>query len=762
MRLFKTNPLLLVFAVLSVSSCTKDPVAPVTTPGLELLDFTELKRTSVILKADPSSATHITECGFLVGKSYDLNDARRYPIADYADGEMSLELTGLEIGATYYYQAYLADGEQTLTTATNSFTTATQSAPLISDFKLIGNTLSAVISDNGGRPISHVGFCWSTKENPDIYSYSAEVELSGVSFSMTVPQVEVGVDYYFRAFADNGTDGISTITYSENAVTYQRGYLSLNEHAWVFDSSGGSFELIVQSNVDYTVSEPDVSWIMEAYDPSSRLFNTYHYDVHPFISEQDLVGHIYVSAPSINQIDTVTVKLLRETVEPFYIEAIDSGVITISNPDGHMIEYQLDTGSWYESNSQNVEIAITSGQKLGIRGNQGGIKHISGSVDYYAYGNLLSLFDKYEPSSKTLPNGAFRDLFEGEVNLHNHPTKDLLLPVDTIGGYACSGMFSGCSNLQRAPDLTASTVGPWGYASMFAGCTNLKEAPKLPAMELGEYCYYNMFSNCQSLNSTVELPALTLSRACYEYMFQFCTGIVEVKRILAETLANHCCALMFYNCSRITQAPELPATNLADACYKSMFSECTGLLYAPSTLPATVLAEECYNGMFINCVKLLTAPTLPALTARRRCYAAMFASCSSLLKAPDLPATVLDEACYESMFQLCTSMTDAPSVLPATELATECYHGMFDRSGIVKAPALPALTLAPRCYRYMLSSCDNLEYIKIMAVDISAEKALENFTNTSGVRGTFVMNAAAAWDPTGIAPYGWTIMYAHE
>jgi hypothetical protein len=60
------------------------------------------------------------------------------------------------------------------------------------------------------------------------------------------------------------------------------------------------------------------------------------------------------------------------------------------------------------------------------------------------------------------------------------------------------------------------------------------------------------------------------------------------------------------------------------------------------------------------------------------CYQGMFAGCGSLIKAPELPATTLAERCYDRMFIGCTSLTQVPE-LPATTLADNCYYNMFWR-----------------------------------------------------------------------------------
>ena len=86
----------------------------------------------------------------------------------------------------------------------------------------------------------------------------------------------------------------------------------------------------------------------------------------------------------------------------------------------------------------------------------------------------------------------------------------------------------------------------------------------------------------------------------------------------------------------------------------------------------------------------------------------MFKDCTSLTKAPALPATTLAVRCYRDMFNGCTSLTKAPE-LPATTLASSCYAGMFNGcTSLVNAPVLPVTTLAEYCYFWMFSNCTSL------------------------------------------------------
>ena len=89
-------------------------------------------------------------------------------------------------------------------------------------------------------------------------------------------------------------------------------------------------------------------------------------------------------------------------------------------------------------------------------------------------------------------------------------------------------------------------------------------------------------------------------------------------------------------------------------------------------------------------------------------FQSLFYGCTSLTTAPALPATTLASKCYASMFYGCTSLTTA-SALPATILAEGCYRDMFSGcTSLTTAPALPATILASNCYSGMFSGCTSL------------------------------------------------------
>lgn len=190
---------------------------------------------------------------------------------------------------------------------------------------------------------------------------------------------------------------------------------------------------------------------------------------------------------------------------------------------------------------------------------------------------------------------------------------------------------------------------------------------------------------------------------------------------------------LFNKCTLLTDASELslPATKLSKQCYRSMFCEASGLTKAPE-LPATTLVDSCYSWMFYKCTSLTSAPELPATTSPYACYSYMFAYCTSLTTAPELPATTLSDYCYQQMFYSCSSLTTAPE-LPATKLKTYCYSNMFN-------------------------SCSKLNYIKMLATDVSAPNCLFLWTSNLPRKGTFVKHPDTQL-PTSTSgiPDGWTV-----
>ncbi|MBQ7623377.1 MAG: hypothetical protein IJS66_06540 [Bacteroidales bacterium] len=257
--------------------------------------------------------------------------------------------------------------------------------------------------------------------------------------------------------------------------------------------------------------------------------------------------------------------------QPLTIEALRDGTVTIQNPLGRTFYYGFEgvNGSTVNSNIASgnpVTIEVKAGDKLLLGGDLSSVSPrayatgigtnvdtgitgvqtiISADVPHYVYGNVMSLihYSNYQRPDlnsyiKSAESWAFAKLFYYDGNLRNHPVKDIELPAEKVSRGSYSGMFGGCVNLTRAPELPATTFTGTPYSSaensgayqaMFAGCQSLVKAPSiLPASTVPDFSYYLMFSRCFSLKSAPVLPAKNPGAYAYGFMFENCRALKQI------------------------------------------------------------------------------------------------------------------------------------------------------------------------------------------------------------------------------------------
>ncbi len=251
--------------------------------------------------------------------------------------------------------------------------------------------------------------------------------------------------------------------------------------------------------------------------------------------------------------------------EPLTIEAIEDGTITISNPQRRTLRYStaanLSIGDAASSSKEQIEIPVSAGDKLRLWGDNAAYGHkdgpvrctnIIGSGLHYVYGDICSLISSGSYTSvTTLDPYAFASLFSGNDKLKSHPTEKLVIRPATVGDGCFRNMFSGCTALERAPELPATTLASFCYESMFSGCTALTQAPALPATTLAEGSYGGMFSGCTALQNPPAISAQTLAESSCMNMFSGCTSLKESPELKAQTLAPYSYAFMFSGCTSL-------------------------------------------------------------------------------------------------------------------------------------------------------------------------------------------------------------------
>jgi len=158
-----------------------------------------------------------------------------------------------------------------------------------------------------------------------------------------------------------------------------------------------------------------------------------------------------------------------------------------------------------------------------------------------------------------------------------------------------------------------------------------------------------------------------------------------------------------YDCTRIT--------GNGDGFTCKVYGNIMSLVDEKNFATAKTLSEAyAFCNLFYSNTTLTDASglLLPATELAPNCYNQMFINCTALTTAPALPATQLAEACYYNMFYRCDALTAAPE-LPATQLAEYCYYSMFRNcTSLTAAPALPATQLAKDCYNQMFRGCTAL------------------------------------------------------
>ena len=91
------------------------------------------------------------------------------------------------------------------------------------------------------------------------------------------------------------------------------------------------------------------------------------------------------------------------------------------------------------------------------------------------------------------------------------------------------------------------------------------------------------------------------------------------------------------------------------------------------------------------------------------------------------------------MFANTPSLVKAPA-LPATTLATNCYWFMFQRTSITKAPDLLVSSIPNGAYGGMFHEAPNVNFIKCLATNISVS-GTSNWVLRVASQGTFVKSA---------------------
>ena len=437
---------------------------------------------------------------------------------------------------------------------------------------------------------------------------------------------------------------------------------------------------------------------------------------------------------------------------------------------------------------------------------------------YSMFKGCTNLVNAPELPATTLAFSCYASMFNNCTSLTSAPA----LPATTLAGNCYQYMFENCTNITTAPALPATTLIDGCYSGMFKGCTNLVNAPELPATTLAYYCYRYMFGGCTNLVNAPALPATTLADDCYNGMFMDCTSLNYIKMLATDISASNCLYKWVNNVATTGTFIKHPNANIPTGIsgipdgwtvsneeipdvptdpdvpkqqyFWIEFEEVNGVIRGLTndktdmhhsfdgvtweTTPNELSMgdnrlvyfrndSKNINGLnikFNSRVKIggdMSSMTdMHSQCCRHLFRGNTFSKDTYLTDASELilPWETSAVGCYQQMFANCTALSGVPQ-LPATNLNTDCYQGMFENcSNITTAPILPATTLTIGCYWSMFAGCTKLNYVKMMATDVSAKDCLLGWVNNVAPTGTFVKHPDADL-PSGKdgIPDGWTV-----
>lgn len=204
----------------------------------------------------------------------------------------------------------------------------------------------------------------------------------------------------------------------------------------------------------------------------------------------------------------------------FVAEEDNMYVMLTSGTGDNEFQYSTDNGqTWRNLRNNQSTSSVNSGETIMFKAtgltvdSNVGIGTLNPSVSASVQGNIMSL--------------VYGDNFTGQT---------------TISDYQFRGLFSGSTGLTSAENLVlpSTTLTQGCYRLMFSNCTNLTTAPELSATTLADLCYSYMFRGCSSLTTAPELPVPTLTSGCYMYMFNGCTSLNYIKCLATNISAYYC------------------------------------------------------------------------------------------------------------------------------------------------------------------------------------------------------------------------------
>jgi len=196
-----------------LTSCEKNPVPPTSQNGMisfsnTIVSITTQISATVATTISGGRDNEILDKGICWSTTMNPTTLSSKRSGGIGVGAISLTLTGLLPGTSYYARSYFQTKNETVYSDNIPFRTVDYQLATVTTNSVTGITLSsavgsATVTTVGGGIVSSRGLCWSTSSFPTI-SNSRIISGTGLgSFTGDIAPLNPGTTYYVRAFATN-------------------------------------------------------------------------------------------------------------------------------------------------------------------------------------------------------------------------------------------------------------------------------------------------------------------------------------------------------------------------------------------------------------------------------------------------------------------------------------------------------------------------------------------------------------------------------
>ena len=174
----------------------------------------EITSGSAVLSGEVERGENITERGFvwLNGQGTPTIDSYKLKV-DGTLGKFTASLSDLDANSRYAYRAYVVNDQGIFYGDILTFITkagaASLSAIKVSDITTTSAIFTCTVTSHGGETVSEVGFYYSKDEEVDVETAQKVSEAySSDNFTLSAEDLEIGQDYYAKAFVKNSIEEV--------------------------------------------------------------------------------------------------------------------------------------------------------------------------------------------------------------------------------------------------------------------------------------------------------------------------------------------------------------------------------------------------------------------------------------------------------------------------------------------------------------------------------------------------------------------------